>query len=100
MLTIHIGPFMATIVTALAITIYMIFIPGHWIRNLMQLTKISPSFRLTLLGLGVAYLVAAWVGEHYIFSGIARGVGVVKTAITKKAKKRKQYKIILEQMKA
>ncbi|KAI1647281.1 uncharacterized protein F4817DRAFT_338035 [Daldinia loculata] len=93
-------PFMATIVTALAITIYMIFIPGHWIRNLMQLTKISPSFRLTLLGLGVAYLVAAWVGEHYIFSGIARGVGVVKTAITKKAKKRKQYKIILEQMKA
>ncbi|KAF3065032.1 hypothetical protein GL218_02213 [Daldinia childiae] len=93
-------PFMATIVTALAITIYMIFIPGHWIRNLMQLTKISSSFKLTLLGLGMAYLVAAWVGEHYIFSGIARGVGVVKTAITKKAKKRKEYKIILEQMKA
>ncbi|KAI0852262.1 hypothetical protein F5Y00DRAFT_227703 [Daldinia vernicosa] len=92
-------PFMATILTALAITIYMIFIPDHWIRQLMQLTRISTSFKLTLLGLGLAYLVAAWVGEHYIFHSIARGVGVVKTAITKKAKKRKEYKLILERTK-
>ncbi|KAK6952288.1 hypothetical protein Daesc_006823 [Daldinia eschscholtzii] len=93
-------PFMATVAAALAITLYMIFTPGHWIKKLMQLTKISQSFKFTLLGLGVAYLIAAWLGEHYVFSGIARGLGVVKTAITKKAKKRKEYKLILEQTKA
>ncbi|KAI2623275.1 hypothetical protein GGR54DRAFT_597429 [Hypoxylon sp. NC1633] len=93
-------PFMTTILAALALTAYMVFAPAHRITKLMQLTSISPSFKTTLVLLGVVYLVAAWLGEHYVFQRLARGFGLAKLAVTKKAKKRKEYKVILERMNA
>ncbi|OTA61144.1 hypothetical protein K449DRAFT_383211 [Hypoxylon sp. EC38] len=93
-------PFMATILTALGLTLYMVFIPAHRIKKLMQLTNISSSFKFTLLTLGIIYLVIAWIGENYLFQRLARWFGLAKLAATKKAKKRKEYKIILERMKA
>ncbi|KAI1075240.1 hypothetical protein F5B20DRAFT_560528 [Whalleya microplaca] len=91
-------PFMATIFMALALTMYMVFIPAHSIKKLMQLTNISESFKATLLVLGLAYLLVAWVMEDYVFQRLARGIGLAKRAITKTTKKRKEYKIILERM--
>ncbi|KAI1138954.1 hypothetical protein F5Y05DRAFT_383131 [Hypoxylon sp. FL0543] len=92
-------PFMTTILTALALTLYMVFVPAHRVKKLMQLTKISSSFKITLLTLGIVYLVIAWIGENYVFQKVARWLGLAKLAVTKKAKKRKEYKIILERMK-
>ncbi|KAI1367396.1 hypothetical protein F5Y08DRAFT_298411 [Xylaria arbuscula] len=91
-------PFMTTIVLALAIVLYMVFTPAHWLRKLMQLTRISSSFKLTLLVLGIVYLVLAWIGENYIFQPLARAFGKAKQSITKKSKQRKEYKIINERM--
>ncbi|KAI1377354.1 hypothetical protein F4677DRAFT_416128 [Hypoxylon crocopeplum] len=93
-------PFMTTIFTALALTAYMVFVPAHGFRKFMQLTNISPSFKVTLLVLGVVYLVVAWVGENYLFQRLARAFGHAKLAVTKQAKKRKEYKVILERMNA
>lgn len=93
-------PFMTTILAALGLTLYMVFVPAHRIKKLMQLTNISSSFKLTLLTLGIIYLVIAWIGENYFFQRLARWLGLAKLAITKKAKKRKEYKVILERMKA
>ncbi|KAI0379960.1 hypothetical protein F5Y04DRAFT_282429 [Hypomontagnella monticulosa] len=93
-------PFMTTILTALALIIYMVFAPAHWLKKFMQLTDISPSFKVTLLVLAVVYLTAAWIGEHYIFQKIARGFGQARLAVTKQDKKRKEYKVILERTKA
>jgi cation-transporting ATPase 13A3/4/5 len=87
---------MTTIFLALAIVMYMVFTPASWLRKLMQLTRISTSFKITLLLLGLTYLVFAWICENYIFQRLARAIGKAKTAITKTAKKRKDYKIILE----
>lgn len=100
LLTIYTGPFMTTILAALALVTYMDFAPTRRIKKFMQLTTISPSFKVTLLVLGVIYLILAWIGENYLFQRLARGFGRAKLAITKKAKKRKEYKIILERMKA
>ncbi|KAI5862835.1 hypothetical protein GGS23DRAFT_605367 [Durotheca rogersii] len=91
-------PFMTTIFASLTLTIYLILAPGPRVRALMQLTKISPSFELTLLALGAAYLGAAWVGEHYVFPGLARVIGRVTLALAGAPKKRKEYKDILERM--
>lgn len=91
---------MITILAALTLTVYMVFTPAHWLKKFMQLTKISPSFKITLLVLGVVYLIVAWVSEHYIFPKLARGFGQAKLAVTKNAKKRKEYKVILERTKA
>ncbi|GAW12630.1 hypothetical protein ANO14919_020000 [Xylariales sp. No.14919] len=91
-------PFMTTILLALAIILYMDFAPAHWLRKLMQLTHISTSFKFTLVALGIAYLVLAWIGENYVFQPLARAVGNAKHLFTKTTKQRKEYKIIYERM--
>ncbi|XXH00267.1 D-3-phosphoglycerate dehydrogenase 2 [Hypoxylon texense] len=93
-------PFMITIFATLALNLYMVFIPAHGFRKFMQLTKISSSFKVTLLVLGVTYLILAWVGENLVFQKLAKGLGLAKLAITKQPKKRKEYKLILERMNA
>jgi cation-transporting P-type ATPase 13A2 len=89
---------MTTILASLALTIYMIVSPARWLKKLMQLTPISLSFKISILALGVAYLLIAWVAENYLLPRLARGVGLAKQAVTKKAKKRKEYKLISERM--
>ncbi|KAI0977328.1 hypothetical protein F4678DRAFT_468531 [Xylaria arbuscula] len=91
-------PFVTTILLALAIVLYMVFTPAHWLRKLMQLTRISTSFKVTLLVLGLVYLVLAWIGENYLFQPLARGFGKAKHSITKTAKQRKEYKVINDGM--
>ncbi|KAI0157479.1 hypothetical protein GGR57DRAFT_511052 [Xylariaceae sp. FL1272] len=91
-------PFMTTIVVAVAIAVYMVFAPARWVRKLMQLTKISTEFKLTLLLLGLIYLVVAYSAEGWVWQRVARGIGKLKTRIRGKGKKRKEYKIIAERM--
>ncbi|KAH6658377.1 hypothetical protein BKA67DRAFT_656572 [Truncatella angustata] len=91
-------PFVATIAVALAINIYMVLAPTHSIKHLMQLTNISFSFKMTLLVLGLAYLVLSWTAENYLFQRLARLAGRVKLGMTKTPKQRKEYKVIAERM--
>ncbi|KAH8167765.1 hypothetical protein CIB48_g488 [Xylaria polymorpha] len=93
-------PFMTTIVLALAIVIYMVFTPARWLRKFMQLTHISASFKVTLLVLGIVFLILAWTGENYVFQPLARAFGKVKHSLTKTTKQRKEYKIISERMRS
>jgi cation-transporting ATPase 13A2 len=97
-LTLRPGPFLATIAVALSVTAYMILGPAQWVTHLMQLTKITWDFKLYIIGLGLAYIGLAWVGEYYVFQPLARAIGKAKTALTKRTKKRKEYKVILEGM--
>lgn len=74
----------------------MILSPAHWLRKLMQLTHISSTFKGTILILGCCYLLIAWTAENYVLPSLARWIGQAKLALTKRAKKRKEYKLILE----
>ncbi|KAI1256265.1 putative proteasome subunit beta type-4 [Eutypa lata] len=76
--------------TALAISAYMVLSPTYWLRKLMQLTRISSSFKVTILVLGCCYLLLAWTAENYVLPSLARWVGQAKLALMKKAKNRKQ----------
>lgn len=64
----------------------------------MQLTYVSWHFKLLIVGLGALYLGLAWTGEHWAFQPLARLLGRVKQSVLKQSKKRKQYKLIQEQM--
>jgi cation-transporting P-type ATPase 13A2 len=92
------GPFIATIAVTLLITLYMVLFPSHWVMKQMQLTKISWDFKLLVVFLGLCYLAIAWFGEHYIFQRLAKFIGHAKQTLTKRSKKRKEYKLIQEQM--
>ena len=91
-------PFVAMISVALLVTLDLVLGPVKWVSRLMQLTFISWDFKLVIIGLGVLYFVLAYIGEHYVFQRLARIIGHVTTSITKKTKKRKEYKIIQEKM--
>ena len=70
----------------------------HWLKKLMELTKMSWDFKLLLLLLGVAYLAVALAAETWVFPSAARSIGRLKLAVTKTPKKRKEYKVIQEGM--
>jgi len=89
---------MVTITTTLLISLYLVLYPAHWLKHLMKLTNVSWDFKMFIIALGVAYLVAGWLGEKYIFPRVSKLIGTVKTGVTKKAKQRKEYKVIQEQM--
>ena len=89
---------MVTITVTLVISLYLNLYPAHWLKKLMQLTNITWDFKGFLIASGLAYLVAGWVGEKYMFPRVARLVGAVKKGVTHKAKKRKEYKVISDKM--
>ncbi|KAI0472027.1 hypothetical protein GGR56DRAFT_667735 [Xylariaceae sp. FL0804] len=91
-------PFMGTIIVGLILAVYMVFAPTQGVQKLMQLTNISPSFKVTLVVLGLVFLLLAWVAENYVFQRLARGIGRAKVALTKQNKQRKEYKLISERM--
>ncbi|PSS02441.1 hypothetical protein BD289DRAFT_359689 [Coniella lustricola] len=91
-------PFVATISVTLMITLYLVLSPTRWLKKGMQLTKISWDFKLFLIMLGLVYLGAAWTSEHYVFDRLARVIGKLRQATTGRRKKRKQYKLIKDEM--
>jgi cation-transporting P-type ATPase 13A2 len=94
------GPFITTIGITLLTTVYMVLGPAHWLKKLMQLTKMSWDYELFLLGLGAAYLAVALGSEKFAFQPLARLFGKLKQRISRNPKKRKQYKVIQEWMRA
>lgn len=91
-------PFTATITLAFLVATYMTLAPAHWLRKLMQLTKMSLNYELFLVGLGIVFLAAAWAFERHLALRLAKLVGRVRKGATGTSKKRKGYKIIQEEM--
>jgi cation-transporting ATPase 13A2 len=87
-----------TIVVALLFSLYMLFDPSESVAKFMQLTKMSWDFRSFILALGIGYIALAWASENYLLPRLAKYLGSLKTAVTRKPKQRKAYKIVLEQM--
>ncbi|KAF8859586.1 P-type ATPase-like protein [Acephala macrosclerotiorum] len=96
----HNLPFVVTIVVALLFTAYMLFDPSESFAKFMQLTPMSWDFKSFILVLGVGYIALAWATENYVFPRLAKYLGMLKTRISRTPKKRKAYKLILEEMRA
>ncbi|KAG6040561.1 hypothetical protein E4U41_000136 [Claviceps citrina] len=84
--------------SALSITVYMSSGSAKWLNKLMELSYITQDYKLFLLLLGIVYFLFAWAFDRYFAMPLARGIGYVHQRMTGKAKKRKQYKTIREQM--
>jgi cation-transporting P-type ATPase 13A2 len=92
----HNMPFVITMGVALAISSYMLFDPAPWLYDLMELTFISPIFKIFILVLGIGGFCCMYLSERQIFPLLAKGIGRMKQRISKTPKKRKEYKVILE----
>lgn len=91
-------PFVVTVVVTLLFSSYMLFDPSEWLAKFMQLTPMSWDFRLFILILGGGYIAIAWILEQYLLPRLAKFIGMAKTSITRTPKQRKQYKLVLEEM--
>jgi cation-transporting ATPase 13A2 len=87
-----------TIVVAVLFSSYMLFDPSEKLRKFMQLTEMSWDFKTYILVLGIGYIALAWTSENYLFPRLAKYLGILKMKLTKKAKQRKEYKLVLEEM--
>ncbi|TVY58655.1 putative cation-transporting ATPase [Lachnellula cervina] len=96
----HNLPFVVTIVVTLLFSSYMLFDPSEWLSSFMQLTDMSWDFKTFILALGFGYVAVAWTSEHYLLPRLARYLGSLKTRVTRRPKKRKQYKVIFEAMRS
>lgn len=74
----------------------MVLGPFPPVKKLMQLTNTRWDFQLFMIFLGVAYLFTAWVSETVVFPWLARMFGAAQQLVTKRQKKRKEYKLIQE----
>lgn len=81
---------------ALVVTLYLVMGPAHWFKKLMDLTHMSWGYKMFLMGLGVMYLLMAWTFEKHFAMPLARWLGVAKQSMTGRAKRRKEYKTIRE----
>ncbi|KAL6713089.1 hypothetical protein ACLMJK_009210 [Lecanora helva] len=92
-------PFVVTIVTTLLFAAYMLFDPGAWLVKIMQLTGMSTDFKAFLLVLAIGGFACAWIAERQVFLWVARILGKAHDTLwPHRKKKRKEYKLVLENM--
>ncbi|KAI9890877.1 MAG: hypothetical protein M1814_003516 [Vezdaea aestivalis] len=92
-------PFVVTIVVTLLISLYMLFDPAQWLIKLMQLTDMSMGFRVQLLIIAVLGFVASWAGEKTVFPWLSKRLSRLNARLRPNyLKKRKTYKLLLEEL--
>jgi cation-transporting ATPase 13A3/4/5 len=94
----HNLPFVVTMLIALAISAYMLFDPAPWLEDLMELTYLSQSFKLFILTLALGGFAVSYVAERQVLPSLARVIGKTIQKFSRTPKKRKEYKVILEDM--
>lgn len=94
----HNLPFVITMGVALAISSYMLFDPAPWLYDLMELTWISPIFKIFILVLGLGGFCCMYLAEKLFFPRLAKVIGKLIIKVRGRVKKRKEYKIVMEDM--
>lgn len=95
-----VGPFTLTLTLTLIVTLYMVLGPAKWLKKLMQLTSMSFDFEILLICFGFVFLALSWTYERYISARLARLIWTMRQWTTGAKKQRKEYKTILESLRA
>jgi cation-transporting P-type ATPase 13A2 len=83
-------------IVTLLVSSYMLLDPAKWLTDVMELTPMSGSFKTFIIGLAVAGFAASWVGERFVFPRLAKQIARMSKGVWGLDKKRKEYKLILE----
>jgi cation-transporting P-type ATPase 13A2 len=91
--------FMAAIILITIFTLYITIQPAHRLKKVLQLTTTSDSFTYIILGTALLYVACSWFGETVIFTKFVRHASNLTNRIFRlRAKKRKQWKVITEEL--
>ena len=75
----------------------MLFDPGAWLANIMQLTDMPVDFKAFVFVLVLGGLACAWIAERRVFVWLARFLGKLQNT-PRRRKKQKEYKRLFEEM--
>lgn len=93
-------PFVVAVVASSLFSAYMLFDPGAWLANFMQLTSMSVDFKAFVLVLVLGGLACAWIAERRVFVWLARILGKLQNTLwPRRRKKQKEYKRLFAEMK-
>jgi cation-transporting P-type ATPase 13A2 len=94
-----IAPYLCTIIIDVLIAGYMLFRPSEWVSKVMELTWMSDNFRRWLFALAFGSFALSWTAETAVFPRLARIIGHARVRLQPNyRKKRRQYKVLLEEM--
>ncbi|KAI9887777.1 MAG: hypothetical protein M1823_000418 [Watsoniomyces obsoletus] len=71
-------PYVVTLVVALLVSLYLLLDPAAWVQRLMQLTYLSPEFKIFLLLLALGGFACSWLAEKYLLPILAKLIGRAK----------------------
>jgi cation-transporting ATPase 13A2 len=92
-------PFLCTIIIDLLIAGYMLFRPSEWVMDVMQLTWMSDGYRIWLVLFAFVAFGLSWTAEVVAFPRLAGFLGHARARLQPSfRKKRRQYKVLLEEM--
>ncbi|KAF2721341.1 hypothetical protein K431DRAFT_303553 [Polychaeton citri CBS 116435] len=91
-------PFVITMGVTIGISSYMLFDPAEGIMSFMELTWMSVSFKVFILVLAIGSFAISYLCERLVFQRLARAIAYVNRNWRGKQKKRKEYKLIMEDM--
>lgn len=93
------APFLFTILVNLFLSSYMLWGPPKWMVRVMQLTFLSGSFKIWLTAFALGSFLLSWVAERKLFPRLARVLRRVYLLLRPGyRKRRRQYKVLLEDM--
>jgi cation-transporting P-type ATPase 13A2 len=88
-----------TIVVTLLFSVYMLLDPAHWLMKFMQLTPMDLDYRIFLVVLGFGGFGLSWIAEKHVLPQAAKLIGKANARFRPNhPKKRKQYKLLQEEM--
>lgn len=77
----------------------MLFDAAKWLADFMDLTEMSLDFEFLLLGLAVLGFIIAYVAERSLLPMLAKQIRRLKDVVLKSSqKRRKRYKVVLQEM--
>jgi cation-transporting P-type ATPase 13A2 len=92
-------PFIITITIDLALASYLVIHPAKSIRHIMQITQMAGNFKIFLMIFAIFGFIISWLAEHHAFPFLVRFLGnAYRRIMRNRGKKRRQYKILLEEM--
>ncbi|PLB51778.1 hypothetical protein P170DRAFT_443914 [Aspergillus steynii IBT 23096] len=92
-------PFVSVIAIDLLVSCYMLFKPSEWVTKIMQLTFVSKEFALWLFALAVGTFFVSWLAECMLFPRLARALKRMYASLRPHhQKQRREYKVLLEEM--
>ena len=95
----HNLPFVVTMGTTLALSTYILLDPAPWLSSLMDLTAMSVAFKIFILVIGLGGFLCMYLAERQAFPGLASWLGKVWMERRGIRKKRKEYKVVLDELK-